>query len=100
MRNAEPAVEMAAISRATKIPATSFMLHKNPGGLLYVGSDFTIVGGLAGQQTVKIMKEGTKPENLPILKQHDLMIMVDMKQFKALDAHLPMEILKLEKPVE
>jgi putative tryptophan/tyrosine transport system substrate-binding protein len=100
VRHEEPTKELAAISRETKLPIISFMLHKAPGGLLYVGSDFRVVGGLSGQQSVKILKEGAKPENLPILRQKDVMILVDVKQFKALDAHLPMEILKLAKPVE
>ena len=100
-RNAEPTAELAAISRSTKIPCISFMLHKNPGAVLYVGSDFTVIGSLAGQQAVKILKEGAKPESLPILRQQDLMILVDVKQMKALGGHqLPLEILKLAKPVE
>ncbi|HHO76171.1 MAG TPA: hypothetical protein ENN05_07050 [Deltaproteobacteria bacterium] len=100
IRNAQPTEELAEISRSTKIPIISFMLHKNPGALLYVGSDFTYVGSLAGQHAVKILKEGVNPENLPILKQEELMILIDEKQFTALDAHLPMEILQLAKPVE
>jgi putative tryptophan/tyrosine transport system substrate-binding protein len=100
VRNTEPTIELAAISRATKIPIISFMLHKSPGALLYVGSDFATVGGLSGQHAAKILKEGAKPESLPILRQKDVMILVDTKQFKALDAHLPIEVLKLAKPVE
>lgn len=100
VRHEEPTKDLAAISRETKLPIISFMLHKAPGGLLYVGSDFGYVGSLSGQQAVKILKEGAKPESLPILRQKDVMILVDIKQFKALDAHLPMEILKLAKPVE
>ncbi len=99
-RNAEPTAELAAISRSTKIPIISFMLHKNPGAVLYVGSDFTVIGSLAGQQAVKILKEGAKPDSMPILKQDDLMILVDVKQMQAIGAQLPMEILKLAKPVE
>ncbi len=100
VRNAEPIHDLAAISKATKIPFISFMLEKVPGALLYIGSDFGYVGGLSAQQAVKILKEGVKPDRLPIMKQNDIMILVDVKQFKAIDAHLPMEILKLAKPVE
>lgn len=100
IRNAEPTEDLAAISRETKIPIISFMLHKNPGALLYVGSDFNYVGSLAGQQAVKILKEGAKPESLPVLRQQEVMILVDEKQFKALDANLPIEVLQLAKPVE
>jgi len=99
-RNAEPAAEIAAISRSTKIPIVSFMLHKNPGAVLYVGSDFSVIGGMAGQQAVKILKTGAKPETLPVARQQDLMILVDVKQMQAIGANLPMEILKLAKPVE
>jgi ABC-type uncharacterized transport system substrate-binding protein len=76
------------------------MLHKSPGALLYVGSDFGVVGSLSGQQAARILKDGAKPESLAIQQQKDVMIMVDTKQFKALDATLPMEVLKLAKPVE
>ncbi|HNY64099.1 MAG TPA: ABC transporter substrate binding protein [Deltaproteobacteria bacterium] len=100
VRNTEPAIELAAISRATRIPIISFMLHKSPGALLYVGSDFGVVGSLSGQQAARILKDGAKPESLAIQQQKDVMIMVDTKQFKALDATLPMEVLKLAKPVE
>jgi putative tryptophan/tyrosine transport system substrate-binding protein len=100
VRKTEPTIELAAISRSTKLPIISFMLHKNPGGVLYVGSDFTVIGSLAGQQAVKILKDGAKPESLPILRQQDLMILVDVKQMQAVGVQLPMEILKLAKPVE
>jgi putative ABC transport system substrate-binding protein len=100
IRNNEPTRDLAAMSRETRIPIISFMLHKAPGGVLYVGSDFTVIGQLAGQQAAKILLKGAKPETLPILAQQDLMILVDVKQMQAVGAQLPMEVLKLAKPVE
>ncbi len=100
IRNNQPTNDLAAISRDTRIPIISFMLHKAPGAVLYVGSDFTVIGQLAGQQAVKILLQGAKPETLPILRQQDLMILVDVKQMQAVGAQLPMEVLKLAKPVE
>jgi hypothetical protein len=49
---------------------------------------------------VKILRDGVRPDTLPILKQEELKILVDSKQLKALNYQLPLEILQLAKDVE
>jgi putative ABC transport system substrate-binding protein len=100
MRNYEACHDMNKFSRETKIPVFSFALMKVPGAILYVGSDFSEIGTLSGQQASKILKGEAKPENLPILKQEDLKILVDTKQMKALNWQLPMEILQIAQGVD
>ncbi|MRR14413.1 hypothetical protein EG833_03095 [archaeon] len=73
---------------------------KAPGGVLYIGSDFARIGSFSGQQAVKILKEGAKPETLPVMRQEDLGVMVDIKEMKELGVELPLGILQLAKPVE
>lgn len=100
IRNYEACHELDKFSKETKIPVFSFALMKVPGAILYVGSDFGVIGTLSGQEAVKILKGEAKPDNLPILKQEDLKILVDTKQLKALNWQLPMEILKIAQAVE
>lgn len=100
MRNYEACHELDKFSKETKIPVFSFALMKVPGAILYVGSDFTEIGTLSGQEAAKILKGEAKPDNLPILKQEDLKILVDTKQLKALNWQLPMEILQLAQSVD
>jgi putative ABC transport system substrate-binding protein len=100
MRNNEPCSELAEVTLAPKIPAVSMMYFKIPGAALYVGSDFSNIGELSGRNAVKILKEGAIPGDLPILKQDDLSIMVDVDRMKALQIQLPMEILQLAKGIK
>ena len=95
MRNNEPCRELAGITLASKIPAISLMYFKIPGAALYVGSDFSYIGSLSARNAVKILMEGARPEDLPVLKQDDLSIMVDVDMLKKLQIELPMEILQL-----
>jgi putative ABC transport system substrate-binding protein len=99
IKNEKAARDMGEISRKTKFPVVSFILYKTPGAVFYVGSDFGLNGAMAARQAIKILKEGARPESLPILKQEDLMILVDENQLKAIGVELPMEILKLAKPL-
>lgn len=100
MRNNEPCSELAEVTLARKIPAVSMMYFKIPGASLYVGSDFLSIGALSGRHAVKILKEGARPEDLPVLRQDDLSIMVDVDRMKALQIQLPMEILQLAKGIK
>lgn len=99
LRGEQPSHDIGDISRKKNIPVVSFIYAKTPGAIFYVGSDFQLNGVLAARQAVKILKEGAKPESLPILRQEDLMIMVDVAQLKAMGVELPMEILKIAKPL-
>jgi putative tryptophan/tyrosine transport system substrate-binding protein len=100
LRKYEAAKDLKNFSLKSKIPIFSFALVKIPGSMMYVGSDFTTIGRLSGTQAVKIIKDGTRPENLTILKQEDLRILVDTNQLKELNYKLPLEILQIAQDVE
>jgi putative tryptophan/tyrosine transport system substrate-binding protein len=100
IRNFGAAYELSDCSKATRVPIISFVIIKFPGAALYVGPDFEIIGELSGQQAVKILKDGMKPEGLPILRQQNLSIHVDTKAMKTLGIQIPPEILQVAKPVE
>lgn len=99
MRNNEPCTELAEMILAPKIPAISLMYFKVPGSVLYIGSDIYNIGALSAGHAVKILKEGASPGDLPVLRQDDLSIMVDVSRMKAMQLQLPLEILKLAKAV-
>ena len=100
MRNYEPCMELGEESLARNIPVFSMALLKVPGAVLYIGSDFGVIGSLSGQQAVKILKEGASPGSLPILKQEELKILVDTRCMKEMNLQLPIEVLQLAKDVD
>lgn len=100
LRNYAPCIELSRFTLEKKIPMVSIVYYKFPGFILYVGADFAVIGAYSAQQAVKILKEGAKPESLPILRQKDLTIMVDTKRMKELGIQLPLQILQLAKAVE
>ncbi len=100
LRNYEAPNELKELTLPLSIPVISLALMKVPGGIVYIGSDFGIIGTLAGQHATKILKDGVEPGSLPILKQEELKILVDTKQMQALNMQLPMEILQLAQAVQ
>lgn len=100
MRDYEPCHKLGDFSMKHKIPVVSFILLKVPGAVLYIGADFNNIGSYAGKQAVKILKEGARPESLPVMRQDELKILVDTKRMQALGINLPIQILQLAKPVE
>jgi len=100
LRKNEPTLDLVAATKDRKIPIVSLIHQKIHGGALYVGSEFTTMGSLSAQQAVKILKTGAKPETMPIMRQKDLTIMVDVQTIKDLGLQLPMEILQIAKPVD
>ena len=100
IKNYQNVNDLDEFCRANKIPIISFVFQHTKGAVLSVGTDFDTVGELGGQNALKILKEGKKPETLPILKQEDLKIMVDTERMKALDIQIPMEILQIAKPAK
>jgi len=100
MRKNQPCIDLAKISLTHKIPIISMMYYKNPGAVLYIGSDIYKIGGLSAGHVVKILKEGASPAELPILRQEDLSIMVDVDRLKAMQIELPLQILQLAKGIK
>ena len=100
LNNHEKAGDLIEFSKANKTQVFTLVIDKIPGATLYIGVDFDTIGALSGKQSAKILKDGVKPETLPILRQQDLTIMVDAKVIKALNIHLPPEILRIAKPFD
>lgn len=92
--------DLDAFARENRMPIISFVFQNTKGAVLSVGTDFDTVGELGAMNAVKVLKEGKKPETLPILKQEDLKIMVDTERMQALGLQFPMEILKIAKPAK
>jgi len=103
LRNNEPAREEWALQMKHKIPGISALLGNSKtgaGSVLYIAADFRNVGALAGKQVVKILKDGAKPETLPILREEKLVIHIDLNALKTLGIVLPNQILQIAKPLE
>jgi putative ABC transport system substrate-binding protein len=100
LRNYGPLKELLSVTDSKKIPIISFCYVGFEGGLLYIGSDFKYIGSLSGRQAAQILKQGVRPESLPVLMQEDLTILVDLDTMKRLGINLPMEILRIAKSVE
>jgi putative ABC transport system substrate-binding protein len=100
IRNHEKARELIEFTKANKIPAFSFVIDRVPGAILYVGVDFEVIGALSGQQAVKILKDNVKPGSLPIVRQQNLTVWVDMNLVQAMGMQLPPEVLHIAKPLD
>jgi len=100
LRNYEASNELRELNKTMRKPSVILAYVKAPGGVLYIGSDFAYIGALSARHAAKILKEGVKPETLPVLRQEDLGIMVDTKEMKELGLELPLQILQIAKSVE
>lgn len=100
LRNYQPLKDLFEVTNAANIPVISYCHVGFSGGVLYVGSEFEKIGELSGIQAAKILKEGTRPESLPIAIQEDLKILVDLKAAKRMGIELPMGILQIAKSVD
>jgi len=89
--------DLFAIANMNKIPVFSFANYDEKGALLYAGPDFKHIGMLAGTQAVKIIENGVRPEDLPILKQEELNIYVDVDKAEELGLTLSENLLKTAK---
>jgi ABC-type uncharacterized transport system substrate-binding protein len=78
-----------------KIPAIAFMTSGARGCILYIGPSLRTNGALTGGQAVKILKDGVKPEELPIARQENLTILSDVDAIQNLGIEIPLEILQL-----
>ncbi len=98
LRNNEPSKDILAITREKKIPAVAFMTSGSKGCILYVGPSLRKSGFYAGEKAARILKQGFKPEAMPIEKQDDLTILSDTDAIRHLGITIPIEILQLAKP--
>jgi putative ABC transport system substrate-binding protein len=88
------------VLNAKKIPLVCYCHVGFSGAILYVGSEFQVIGALSGKQAAKILKEGAKPDTIPVAMQDDLKILVDLKTAKKLGIDLPLSILQIAKEVD
>jgi len=98
LRDNEPSKDIAEISIKTKIPPVAFMSCGAPGAVLYIGPSMRVSGRLSADQAVKILKDGVKPEQIPVGMQKDLTILCDQEALKSIGLTIPLEILQLAKP--
>jgi putative ABC transport system substrate-binding protein len=105
LNNGKAGNDLADLTIKAGLPTISFVISTSDtqesikGGVLYIGADFHVIGGFSGTQAVKILKDGAKPGNLPVLRQKDLLIQVDLEAAKKLGIELPLSVLKLAKEV-
>lgn len=100
IRDYETPKELYNLIISKNIPSVCYCHVGFSGAILYVGSEFDRIGAMSGKQAVKILKEGAKPETLPVMKQDDLTILVDLKNAKKFGIELPLGILQIAKKVE
>nr|HOO47479.1 ABC transporter substrate binding protein [Deltaproteobacteria bacterium] len=77
-----------------------FINHPVAGGVLYIGPDFKFIGSLSGQQAVQILKDGKKPEELPVLRQTELDVYYDPETLERLGIVFPESLAKVAKPAD
>jgi len=89
--------DLFALASEHKMPVFAFVNYDEKGALLYAGPNFRYIGELSGKQAAQILKEGVKPEDLPILKQEELSIYVDSAIAKNLGLAFSESLLKVAK---
>jgi len=100
LSNGKATRDLVAVSHETRIPIIAFVTHTTlKGTLLYVGCNFTTVGGLAGKNAVEILCNHKKPEELSVLRQEDMTILVDPEVIKYLGVEIPLGILQLAESI-
>lgn len=92
--------EILAFARENNLPLFAYMNYPIAGGVLYIGPDFEYIGGLSGRQAAKILLEGKKPEELPILRQEELTVFTDPETVERLGLEFPESLAKVAKPAE
>lgn len=95
IRHFESSRDLLKISLSRKIPCISSVEGNVKGSLLYVAPNFSVIGRLTADQASKILKENVKPETLPVGRQTDLNILVDLEASKKLGIELPLQILQV-----
>jgi len=100
IRDYEIVNDLDVFSRKNKMPVVSFAVLNTKGSVLSVGTEFNTVGVLAAENILKILKDGKKPDELPIRHQEDLNIIVDVERMQSLGIQVPIGILQIAKPVK
>jgi putative tryptophan/tyrosine transport system substrate-binding protein len=99
LRNFEPLIDLTQMSLSTKVPIVSSVMSGShvPGVVLFVAPDFFIVGALAGENAVKILKDGVKPESLPVKRQLELKPMINFEIAQKIGLEIPSVLIQVVK---
>ncbi|HON37698.1 MAG TPA: ABC transporter substrate-binding protein [Deltaproteobacteria bacterium] len=97
LRNQEHGKELLAVASEYNLPVFCFVNYDDKGALLYAGADFNHMGVLSGRQAAAILKEGKRPEELPILAQKDLQVFIDRQIAEKLGIELSEQLLQVAK---
>jgi len=100
IRDFGPTKEILDISFEYNVPAISSITGNIRGALLYIAPDFRVIGKLTGDHVTKILKDKVKPENLPVARDENLNVIVDLESSKKLGIDLPIQILQVAKSIE
>lgn len=99
IRNFKEAEDIARISYKNKVPCISSISGDTKGSLLYIAPDFHVIGDLTSNQVARILKDKTAPGDIPVIRQENLNIIVDLDASKKLGIELPLQILQLAKTI-
>jgi len=102
LRGYEPIRDLRALAYQKKIPVIGSVIGgpaHSRGAILYIASDFKTVGTLTGKQVLDILKDGLKPEAVPIARQEKLDIFIDRGELKAQGLSLSPQIFETAKPL-
>jgi len=100
LRNDEGGRALSKFAREHNLPLFGFINHPVAGGVLYIGPDFHYIGKLSGQQAVQILRDGKKPEELPVLRQTELDVYYDPETLERLGIVFPESLAKIAKPAD
>jgi putative tryptophan/tyrosine transport system substrate-binding protein len=92
--------DLIDLAREKKIPIFAFMKYNIKGGVLYMGSDFSTVGGYSAKQAAQILKEGIQPRKVPIFRQEEPFIFSDDESARQLGIAFPDDLRKALQPVD
>ncbi|MBN2297273.1 MAG: hypothetical protein JXM72_01695 [Deltaproteobacteria bacterium] len=100
IRDFGPTKEILDISFEYKVPAISSITGNIRGALLYIAPDFLVIGKLTSGHILKILKDKAKPESIPVGREENLNVIVDLEASKKLGIELPLQVLQVAKSIE
>ena len=100
IRDFGPTREILDLSFEHKVPVISSVTGNIRGALLYIAPDFLVIGKLTSGHIIKILKDKAKPESIPVAREENLNVIVDLEASKKLGIELPLQVLQVAKSIE
>lgn len=100
IRDFGPTRDILDLSFQHKIPAISSITGNIRGALLYIAPDFRVIGKLTAGHVAKILKDNAKPESIPVSREENLNVIVDLDASKKMGVELPLQVLQIAKSIE